>query len=133
MAISTVISGIFLYLFTTSGDSDVQVAFSSLEAFFQVSSHASIAFQEANTLRQNIMYGVIYAYTPEVFPAPNRGTGTGISSFLNRIAGLCAPLIGIYAGEANPAAPIYASGGLFFAAFVAMCLLPIETRGKQSL
>ena len=21
------------------------------------------------------MYGVLYAYTPEVFPAPNRGTG----------------------------------------------------------
>ncbi|KAJ9668479.1 hypothetical protein H2201_001527 [Coniosporium apollinis] len=71
MAISTVISGVFLYLFTTSTNSDVQLAFSSLEAFFQ-----------------NIMYGVLYAYTPEVFPAPNRGTGTGISSFLNRIAGL---------------------------------------------
>lgn len=79
------------------------------------------------------MYGVIYAYTPEVFPAPNRGTGTGISSFLNRIAGLCAPIVAIYAGEANPAAPIYASGALFFAAFIAILALPIETRGKQSL
>ncbi|EON67211.1 hypothetical protein W97_06464 [Coniosporium apollinis CBS 100218] len=116
MAISTVISGIFLYLFTTSTNSDVQLAFSSLEAFFQ-----------------NIMYGVLYAYTPEVFPAPNRGTGTGISSFLNRIAGLCAPIVAIYAGEANPAAPIYASGALFFAASIAMLALPIETRGKQSL
>ena len=38
MAISTVVSGIFLYLFTTSTNSDVQLAFSSLEAFFQVSS-----------------------------------------------------------------------------------------------
>lgn len=79
------------------------------------------------------MYGVMYAYTPEVFPAPNRGTGAGISSFLNRIAGLCAPLVGIYAGSASPSATIYASGALFFAAFVSMCLLPIETRGKQTL
>lgn len=116
MAISTAISGVFLFLFTTATDSGAQLAFSSLEAFFQ-----------------NIMYGVLYAYTPEVFPAPNRGTGTGIASMLNRITGLCAPIVAIYAGAANPTAPIYAAGGLFLAAFVAMCLLPIETRGKQSL
>lgn len=71
--------------------------------------------------------------TPEVFPAPNRGSGTGVSSFLNRIGGICAPLIGIYAGTANPKAPIYACGGLFIAAFISMCGLPIETRGRQSL
>lgn len=74
-----------------------------------------------------------YAYTPEVFPAPNRGTGTGISSFLNRVAGLCAPIVAVNAGAVDPSAPIYASAGLFFAAFIAMILLPIETRGKQSL
>lgn len=79
------------------------------------------------------MYGVLYAYTPEVFPAPNRGTGTGIASCLNRIAGLLAPIIAVKAGDANPKAPIYASGGLILAAFCAMCLFPIETRGKQSL
>ena len=116
MAISTALSGVFLFLFTTSGNPDTQLAFSSLEAFFQ-----------------NIMYGVLYAYTPEVFPAPNRGTGTGIASFLNRVAGLCAPIVAVNAGQTDPKAPIYASGGLFMAAFVAMLLLPIETRGKQSL
>lgn len=116
MAIATAISGVFLFLFTTTADSNVQLAFSSLEAFFQ-----------------NIMYGVLYAYTPEVFPAPNRGTGTGIASFLNRVAGLCAPIVAVNAGSVSPAAPIYAAGGLFFAAFVAMILVPIETRGKQSL
>lgn len=116
MAIATVISGIFVYVFTLSADSDFQLTFSSLEAFFQ-----------------NIMYGVLYAYTPEVFPAPNRGTGTGISSFLNRLAGLCAPIVAVNAGAANPASPIYAAGALFFAAFLFMLALPIETRGKQSL
>lgn len=44
-----------------------------------------------------------------------------------------APIVAIYGSTANPAAPIYASGGLFFAAFLAMLALPIETRGKQSL
>ena len=81
----------------------------------------------------DIMYGVLYAYTPEVFPAPNRGTGTGIASCLNRIAGLCAPIVAVHAGKINPNAPVYASGALILAAFVAMCCFPIETRGRSSL
>ena len=116
IATSTLLTGVFLFVFTTSTDSGFQLTFTCLEAFFQ-----------------NIMYGVLYAYTPEVFPAPNRGTGSGIASFLNRIAGLCAPLVAINAGNADPKAPIYASGGLILAAFVAMCAFPIETRGKQAL
>jgi hypothetical protein len=56
-----------------------------------------------------------------------------MSSFLNRVAGLCAPIVAIQAGSSNPKAPIYASGGLFIAAFFSMLLLPIETRGKQTL
>jgi MFS family permease len=116
MAVATVITGVFVFLFTISSDSGFQLAFTCLEAFFQ-----------------NIMYGVLYAYTPEVFPAPIRGTGTGMSSFLNRVAGLCAPIVAIQAGGSNPKAPIYASGGLFIAAFFSMLILPIETRGKQTL
>ncbi|KAJ5748511.1 uncharacterized protein N7511_010207 [Penicillium nucicola] len=116
MAIATLITGVLLFCFTASTSSNIQLLCTCLEAFFQ-----------------NIMYGVLYAYTPETFPAPNRGTGTGISSCLNRIAGLCAPLVAIYAGSSNPNAPIYASGALILASFVAMCLLPIETRGKQTL
>ncbi|KAI4103169.1 MAG: hypothetical protein L6R37_003990 [Teloschistes peruensis] len=116
IAVSTVVTGILVFCFTISTDPSFQLTFSSLEAFFQ-----------------NIMYGVLYAYTPEVFPAPNRGTGTGIASCLNRIAGLCAPIVAVNAGQTNPKAPIYASGGLFLAAFVAMLFFPIETRNKQSL
>ncbi|KAJ5156155.1 hypothetical protein N7492_008958 [Penicillium capsulatum] len=116
MAIATAITGVLLFCFTAVKDPSSQLACTCLEAFFQ-----------------NIMYGVLYAYTPEVFPAPNRGTGTGISSCLNRIAGLCAPLVAIYSSDANPNSPIYASGALMLAAFGAMVLLPIETRGKQTL
>ncbi|OAL47177.1 MFS general substrate transporter [Pyrenochaeta sp. DS3sAY3a] len=116
MAIGTIVTGVFVFLFTTSKDSDFQLAFTCLEAFFQ-----------------NIAYGVLYAYTPEVLPAPIRGTGTGMCSFLNRVAGLCAPIVAIQAGGSNPKAPIYASGGLFIAAAISMLALPIETRGKQTL
>ena len=116
MASASLITGVFIFLFTTSTNSNFQLAFTCLVSFFQ-----------------NIMYGVLYAYTPEVFPAPNRGTGTGISSFLNRIGGLCAPLVAIYAAQSNAKAPIYASGALILIAFLAMCGLPLETRGKQAL
>ena len=115
MAASTAITGVLLFCFTASKDPNVQLVCSALESFFQM-----------------MMYGVLYAYTPEVFPAPNRGTGTGIASCLNRIAGLMAPIIGIYAST-NPVAPIYASGALILASFVAMIFLPIETRGKQTM
>lgn len=78
MAVSLLLTGIFLYLFTISADADYQLGFSCMVAFFQ-----------------NTAYGVLFAYSPETFPAPNRSTGTGISSGLNRLAGLCAPLVAI--------------------------------------
>jgi MFS family permease len=43
MAVSTLLTGVFLFVFTTSSESDFQLAFTCLEAFFQ-----------------NIMYGVLY-------------------------------------------------------------------------
>ncbi|EEA20885.1 hypothetical protein TMatcc_000883 [Talaromyces marneffei ATCC 18224] len=116
MAIATMFTGIILFCFTVSNDSNIQLLCSSLESFFQ-----------------NIMYGVLYAYTPEVFPAPNRGSGTGIASFFNRLCGVMAPIVAIYGAKNNASAPVYASGGLILAAFGAMVFLPIETRGKQTL
>ena len=41
------------------------------------------------------MYGVLYAYTPEVFPTPHRGTGDALASAFNRAMGLVSPLIKI--------------------------------------
>ncbi|KAI5781840.1 major facilitator superfamily domain-containing protein [Geopyxis carbonaria] len=116
MAISTLLSGIFLFLFTLSTDDNYQLAFSSLESFFQ-----------------NAMYGVLYAYTPEVFPAPNRGTGTGVASLFNRVTGLCAPIIATNTLGLDPRIPVWIAGALILSAFVAMVFLPIETRGRQKL
>lgn len=116
MAIATLLSGIFLFLFTLSADSDYQLGFSSVEAFFQ-----------------NIMYGVLYAYTPEVFPAPNRGTVAGVASFLNRVGGLCAPIIAANIPGTNPNAPVFVAGGLILAAGVAMIFLPMETANMEKL
>jgi hypothetical protein len=39
------------------------------------------------------MYGVLYAYTPEVLPAPHRGTGVGLASTFCRICNTMVPII----------------------------------------
>ncbi|KAI6326480.1 hypothetical protein MCOR29_003435 [Pyricularia oryzae] len=117
LAISTLVSAIFLFGFATLGTTpSAQLAFSCIEAF-----------------SQNIMYGVLYAFTPEIFPAPVRGAGTGVASFLNRVAGLLAPVLAANIPGDGSTAPIYLSAVLILAAFVGMCLIPIETRGRQRL
>ncbi|KAH6690640.1 membrane transporter [Plectosphaerella plurivora] len=117
LAISTFVSAIFLFLFVTLGTTpNWQLFFSCVEAF-----------------TQNIMYGVLYAFTPEIFPAPVRGAGTGVASFLNRVTGLAAPVIAANVPGDGTTAPVYLSAVLILAAFVGMCLIPIETRGRQRL
>ncbi|KAK0719707.1 major facilitator superfamily domain-containing protein [Lasiosphaeris hirsuta] len=117
LAISTLVSAVFLFLFVRLGTSPgTQLAFSCVEAF-----------------SQNIMYGVLYAFTPEIFPAPVRGAGTGVASFLNRVMGLLAPVLAATIPGDGTTTPVYLSAVLILAAFVGMCLIPIETRGRQRL
>jgi MFS family permease len=117
LAISTLVSAIFLFLFVSLGTSPgAQLFFSCVEAF-----------------SQNIMYGVLYAFTPEIFPAPVRGAGTGVASFLNRAMGLLAPVLAATVLGDGTTGPVYLSGVLILAAFGGMCLIPIETRGAQRL
>ncbi|KAH8170597.1 major facilitator superfamily protein [Sarocladium implicatum] len=117
LASSTLISAIFLFMFVIFGTTPTaQLAFSCVEAF-----------------SQNIMYGVLYAFTPECFPAPVRGAGTGVASFLNRVTGLMAPIVAATVPGDGATVPIYMSAVLILSAFVGMCLIPIETRGAQRL
>ncbi|KAI0389593.1 sugar transporter [Xylariaceae sp. FL0594] len=117
LAISTLVSATFLYLFVALGrDPAARLGFTSVEAFCQ-----------------NIMYGVLYAFTPEIFPAPVRGAATGVASLLNRLAGLVAPILAANFPGDGTTAPVYLSAALILAAFVGMVLIPIETRGRQRL
>ncbi|KIK73646.1 hypothetical protein PAXRUDRAFT_177886 [Paxillus rubicundulus Ve08.2h10] len=81
------------------------------------------------------MYGILYAYTPETFAAPHRGTGDALCSALNRIGGFIAPLIkiattpkigGVSTNAAN--GPVFVSAALFMVAAILTLLLPIEVR-----
>jgi MFS family permease len=79
-------------------------------------------------LLQNAMYGVIYSYSPEVFPVKARGTGVGIASALGRILGATAPLLSGALIQIDIKLPIYLSAILFGFTGLMMLLLPIETR-----
>lgn len=115
MAIGTLLTGIFVFAGVGAPNREAFLAFNCLEACFQ-----------------NIMYGVLYAYTPEVFPAPHRGTGDGIASSLNRVAGLFAPIIKIYGGS-DPNAPLFTSGALFLASAALMVTLRVDSVGKSAM
>jgi hypothetical protein len=104
------------------------------------------------------MYGVLYASSPEVFPAKDRGTGNGLTATAARLFGvmvrpsgkglnLCsvaklrnppfftyvqAPVIALYA-NLNTAVPVYVAGALLFCAGSLALLLPFEPRGKASI
>lgn len=117
LASSTLLSAVFLFFFVIWGNTSfLQLVFSCIGAFFQ-----------------NIMYGVLYAFTPEIFPAPVRGAGTGVASFLNRITGLLAPILAANVPGDSAATPIYISAVLILMAFMGICCIPIETRGAQRL
>ncbi|KAF9459012.1 major facilitator superfamily domain-containing protein [Collybia nuda] len=115
MAVSTVLTGVFLFLFTTSR-----------------SEAAVLGFSCASGLTQWVFFLSFFL----VFPAPHRGTGDAIASSFNRITGILAPVIKIATTTATGGAaagatangPIFVSASLFLVAALFMVFLPIEVR-----
>lgn len=73
LAVSTILTGVFLYAFTTAVTSNELLGWSCAYNFFS-----------------NIMYAVLYAYTPEIFPTKDRGTGNALTATSNRVFGIMA-------------------------------------------
>ncbi|KAJ5583939.1 hypothetical protein N7450_006603 [Penicillium hetheringtonii] len=92
---------------------------------------SSLAFSCITSLLANFEYAVMYAFTPESFPAPHRGTGTGTAAALLRLGGLMASIISSQTGFTS--APIYASAALWVAVGVFCIGLPFETHGHDAL
>ncbi|KAI9830364.1 MAG: hypothetical protein M1819_005745 [Sarea resinae] len=115
LAVSTVLTGVFLFCSTTA-----------------TTSNALLGWNCAYNFMSNIMYAVLYAYTPEIFPTKDRGTGNALTASANRIFGIVAPIIAMFA-NLETSAPVYVSGALFIAAGLSVILLPFEPRGKASL
>ena len=115
LAVSTALTGVFLFASTTA-----------------LTSNALLGWNCAYNFMSNIMYAVLYAYTPEIFPTKDRGTGNALTATANRVFGIMAPIIAIYA-NLETAAPVYVSGALFICAGLLTTLLPFEPLGKASL
>lgn len=85
------------------------------------------------------MYGILYAYTPEVFPGPHRGTADAICSALNRIFGILAPIIKMATTtpggqtSANVNTSIFIAASVYVVSGLLAVALPIETAGKAAL
>ncbi|KAG5636386.1 hypothetical protein H0H81_008250 [Sphagnurus paluster] len=115
LAIATALTGIFILVSTTAR-----------------TSNALLGWNCAYSFTSNIMYGVLYAITPELFPTKDRGTGNAIVAAANRVFGIMAPIIALYA-DLTSSVPIFIAGAIFVvSAFIAL-LLPFESRGRASL
>ncbi|KAG2359333.1 major facilitator superfamily domain-containing protein [Suillus spraguei] len=115
LAIASGLTGVFLFATTTARTSSQLLGWNCGYVFFS-----------------NIMYGVLYAISPEIFPAKDRGTGNGLTSTASRVFGVLAPVVALYANLAT-AIPVYIAGGLIIFAGGLALLLPYEPRGKVSI
>lgn len=75
---------------------------------------------------------VLYGWTPEVFPAPIRGTAAGLASFWGRLFSIVAPLIAAYLLQTSYNGPLYLAGSGVFVSTIAILLIPARSMGAQS-
>lgn len=115
LSISTILTGIFILVSTTAR-----------------SSNTLLGWNCAYSFTSNIMYGVLYAITPELFPTKDRGTGNALTATGNRICGVMAPVIALYA-NLTTSVPIFIAGAVFITAGFIALLLPYESRGRGAL
>lgn len=73
LSLFTVLTGVFLYCSTTA-----------------LTSNSLLGWNCAFNFCSSAMYAVLYGYTPEVFPTPQRGTGNALTATCNRIFGIMA-------------------------------------------
>jgi len=112
LSLSTILTGVFLYLSTIA-----------------LNSNALLGWNCGYNFMSHIMYSVLYTYFPTT---KDRGTGNALTATANRIFGIMAPIIAI-AANLKTSAPVYISGALFIVAGILVLCLPFESRGKASL
>lgn len=134
MALSSVFTGVFLLASTSVSNEASDVGFQCATAVvgnFRKSGHSPRIYHLSTNQAARAEYAILFAFTPESFPGPVRGTGTGVAATLLRLGGLMASFISTYAGFT--VVPIYVSGGLWILVGVFCLGLPYETRGHASI
>lgn len=71
LALATLLTGVFILASTTARTSD-----------------ALLGWNCGYSFTSNVMYGVLYALSPEVFPTRARGTGNALVASANRVFGI---------------------------------------------
>ncbi|KAF9486987.1 hypothetical protein BDN71DRAFT_1485398 [Pleurotus eryngii] len=115
LVISSGITGAFLLATTTTWSSNALLGWNCMYAF-----------------NSNIMYGVLYTFSPEVFPAKDRGTGNSLVSTATCVFGVIALVIALYA-DLKTVVPVYIAGVLIMVVGGMSLLLPYEPQGKASI
>ncbi|CUM64880.1 uncharacterized protein PRCAT00002496001 [Priceomyces carsonii] len=109
MAFGAVSSMAILFGYTTVRSAAGDAGFSSATYFFI-----------------NIYYACLYAYTPEVFPAQARTTGTALAVTMARVGGVVTPVIYYYGQESGSSVPIWVCGAAVGTLAVTSLMMPFE-------
>ena len=112
---SSALMGISLFLFATVNTQASNVGLNVMEYFFQ-----------------SMFNAVLYGWTPEAFPAPIRGTASGLASFWGRLFSIVSPLIAAHLLADSLNAPLFLAGAGTLVCTVAIILMPSKSMGAQS-
>ena len=123
MMVSSALMGVSIFLFSAVNSQESNIGLNAMEYFFQ-----------------SMFNAVLYGWTPEVFPAPVRGTACGIASFWGRLFSILAPLTaqslvgpGGLGEESTIREILYLAGGLAFGCTLTTSLLSNKAMGKSSM
>lgn len=115
MVDSSALMAISLFLFAAVNTEASNIALNAMEYFFQ-----------------SMFNAVLYGWTPEAFPAPIRGTASGLASFWGRLFSIIAPLIAAHLLTISINGPLYLAGAGVFVCTVAIIFIPTSHMGAQS-
>ncbi|GAA6019701.1 hypothetical protein JCM10207_009234 [Rhodosporidiobolus poonsookiae] len=115
MVLSAGLMGASLFLFSTV---DSMAAFTGMNLF--------------EYWCQSLYAALLYASTPEYFPAKIRGSGSGTASALGRVASTVAPIAAGTIFNPRSNGVLYLAGGAALVSAVAVGLIPYEIKGKHT-
>ena len=116
LAVYLAFSAVFAYLFGQGGEPWLVLLWGSLMSFFNLGA-----------------WGVVYTYTPELYPTRIRAYGSGWAAAVGRFGGIFAPVAVAYvlAGDGGFGSVFGMFTGVMLFTAAAVFLLGEETRGKQ--
>lgn len=115
LLVSSASFGACLFLFTAVHDQATYIAVNGLVYFFQ-----------------SMFNAVLYAWTPEAFPAAIRGTACGLSSFSGRIFSIVAPIAATRVLAVSLNGVLFLAGASVWVCTVAIALLPRHSLRSQN-